>query len=173
MWHSRDQHKPNFGTKFLFGWATVTTRNFRSFSIPTTHYSSVTIHRLLFTGHYSSFYYSSFLDSVCDSEKRYYSYDIIHPKRKSLFMITIHVITHFIVNGVYGYSNSHNRLGLAANSYIICKSISHGLEIVYISFRRHLHTIPLVGFTNLHFSYIRRITYIHFQINVNVINKGN
>ena len=90
QYHFRDQHKLNSGTEFLFGWATVTTRNFRSFSIPTIHYSSVTIHRLLFTGHYSSFYYSSFLDSVCDSEKRYYSHDTIHPERNyyswSLFM---------------------------------------------------------------------------------------
>ena len=112
------------------------------------HYSPVTIHQLLFTGHYSSFYYSSFSDSVSDSEKRYYSHDTIHPERKSLFMVTIHVITHFIVNGVYGYSYSRNRFGLTANSYISIQNMSHGLEIVCISSRRHLHTIPLVSFTN-------------------------
>ena len=50
------------------------------------HYSPVTIHQLLFIGHYSSFYYSSFLDSVSDSEKRYYSHDTIHPGREN----TIH-----------------------------------------------------------------------------------
>ena len=123
----------------------------------------LTIHQLLFIVYYSSFYYSSFSDSVCDSEKHYYSHDTIHHGRE----ITIHDITHFIVNRVYGYSNSRNRVGLTANSCINRKSISYGLEIVCISSRGHLHTIPLVGFTNLHFSYIWRITYIHIQTNVN------
>ena len=94
----------------------VTTHNFRSFfQTSTIYYSQVTIHHLLFTDHYSSFYYSSFSESVCDSEKCYYSYDTIHPGRKILFTI----IFHHHVNLVYGYSNSSNRLGLAANSCII------------------------------------------------------
>ena len=124
--HFRDQHKLNFGTKFLLGGETVTTRIFRTFSM---YYSPVTIHHLLFIDHYSSFYYSSFSKSVCDSEKRYYSCDTIHPGRKTLFMDIIH----FIVNLVYGYSNSRNRVCLAANSCIISRDTSYGLEIVYIS----------------------------------------
>ena len=47
----RDQHKLNFGTKFLLEGKTVTTRNFRSFSEP----QHITIHQLLFTNYYSSF----------------------------------------------------------------------------------------------------------------------
>ena len=48
--HFRDQHKLNFGTKFLLGGETVTTRIFKTFpqSLFINHYSSFTIHRSLF-----------------------------------------------------------------------------------------------------------------------------
>ena len=80
--HSRDQHKLNFGTKFLLGGKTVTTRNFRSFFkrrnfiiylgklLFISYNSSFTIHQLLFIDHYSSSYYSSFSRSIRHSEKR-------------------------------------------------------------------------------------------------------
>ena len=129
QYHSGDQHKPNFGTKFLLRRWDCSNPHFQG--IFPKHYSRVTIHHLLFIGHYSSFYYSSFSESVCDSEKRYYSCDTIHSGGKTLFM---HII-HFVVIGDYGYSYSRNWFGLAANSCIICRDISFGLEIVYISSR--------------------------------------
>ena len=128
QYHSIDQHKLNFGTKFLLEGKTVTTRNFRSFSKP----RQFTIHQLLFTDYYSSFYYSSFLRSIWYSEKRseilLFTWHYSFPEEISLFMC----ITHFIVNLVYEYLDSRNRTGSGANSCIIIWDISYGLEIVCI-----------------------------------------
>ena len=132
QYHSRDQHKLNFGTKFLLGgrlWQPAFSGHFSNY------YSQVTIH------HFTIYHFRSpfvILRSVT------IHVTLFIPGGKTLFM---HLI-HFIVNGVYGYSYSRNRLGLAAKSCIISKSISYGLEIVCISSRGHLHTIPLVSFTH-------------------------
>lgn len=84
-------HFPNFG-KTLF----------------IKHYSSK---------HYSSVYYSSFLVSVRHSEK--HSEILLFTEHYSLRenISSFTCITHFIVNLVYGYSNSRNRIGLGANSF--------------------------------------------------------
>ena len=127
--HFRGQHTLNFGTKFLLGGETVTTRIFRAFFQNTIHellfityYSSVTIHH--FTIHH---FRSPFV--ILRSVTIHVTLFI--PGGKTLFM---HII-HFVVIGDYGYSYSRNRFGLAANSCIICRDISFGLEIVYISSR--------------------------------------
>ena len=121
-------HFPNFG-KTLF----------------IKHYSSK---------HYSSVYYSSFSRSIWYSEKLFgnllFTEHYSFPEKFSPFTC----ITHFIVNLVYGYSNSRNRIGSGANSCIISNNISYGLEIVCISSVGHLHVIPLLGFSNLYIWYI-------------------
>ena len=67
--------------------------------------------------HYSSFYYSSFSRSIWYSEKYFrillFTEHYSFPEKFSPFTC----ITHFIVNLVYGYSNSRNRIGLGANSF--------------------------------------------------------
>ena len=86
QYHSRDQHKLNFGTKFLLEGKTVTTRNFRSFSKP----RQFTIHKLLFIIYYSSITIHRFLgqfDISRSIQKFYYSHDTIHFREKT----TIHV----------------------------------------------------------------------------------
>ena len=92
-----------------------------------------TIHRLLFINHYSSNYYSSFSESVRDSEQHFKNFTIhwvlFMTGRNPLFICIIH----YHVNWVYGYSNSSNQLGLAANSCIISEDISCRLELVCTS----------------------------------------
>lgn len=67
--------------------------------------------------HYSSVYYSSFLVSVWHSEK--HSEILLFTEHYSLSekFSSFTCIIHFIVNLVYGYSNSRNRIGLSANSF--------------------------------------------------------
>ena len=106
--HSRDLHMLNFGTKFLLGWETVTTRKFWSFP----ELFKFTIHRLLFMKHYSSFYYSSFLKSIWDIETSCKNFTIhqtlFTPEKKF-------VIQHFSKSSLQ-VSNSQNLKGLAAYS---------------------------------------------------------
>ena len=124
--HSRDQHKLNFGTKFPLGGKTVTTRHFRSFSnFREIYYSSFTIHRTLFI----DFTIHHFRTPFVIPRSVTIHVTLFIPTEKSLFMIIIH----FIVDWVYGYSNLHNRLGLAVNSCIIIRNTSYRLGLVYIS----------------------------------------
>ena len=98
----RDQHKLNFGTKFLLEGKTVTTHNFRSFFRSSTYYySSITIHQSLFI-----------IFGVSLRFREAYRKFTIHKalfisEEKILFMYFIQ----FIVNLVYGYSNSRNQSG--------------------------------------------------------------
>ena len=85
QYNFRDQHKLNFGTKFLLEGKTVTTRNFRSFS----ELRQFTIHQLLFTNYYSSFtihHFWSQFEIPRSVQKFYYSCDTIHFRKE----ITIH-----------------------------------------------------------------------------------
>ena len=123
--HFRDLHKLNFGTKFPLGGETVTTRHFRSFSnFREIYYSSFTIHRLLFI----DFTIHHFRTPFVIPRSVTIHVTLFIPTEKSLFM----VIIHFIVDWVYGYSNLHNRLGLAVNSCIIIRNTSYRLGLVYI-----------------------------------------
>ena len=142
----RDQHKLNFGTKFLLEGKTVITHHFRSFP----KVQKNTIHQTLFiTTLFISLLFIIFGVSLTFREafRNFTIHETLFIAKK---ISSFTCIIHFIVNLVYGYLNSRNRIGSGANSCIISKDISYGLEIVCISSVGHLHVIPLLGFSNLY-----------------------
>ena len=91
----RDQHKLNFGTKFLLEGKTVTTHHFRSFQVIyrtlEKHYSSNTIHQNTihqFTIHH----FRCQFDISRSIQKFYYSLNTIHSGRN--FIIHVHYSFH-------------------------------------------------------------------------------
>jgi hypothetical protein len=150
----RDQHKLNFGTKFHLEGKTVTTHHFRLFQVISRtlekHYSSNTIHQN--TIHQFTIHHFRGQFDIPRSIQKILLFMEHYSLREKISSFTS--ITHFIVNLVYGYSNSRNRIGSGANSCIISNDISYGLGIVCISSVGHLHVIPLSGFSNFYIQYI-------------------